>query len=158
MHAPTSYSAILSAPFAALGVRLMDGRLVGLDFLPPESAPSVAFDALADRVRVALSAYWDDPAYRFDLPLAPQGSPYRLKVWQALLDIPSGETVTYAVLARRIGSSARAVGQALGDNPLPIVIPCHRVVAASGLGGFNHARSGYSLDIKRWLLKHEGGL
>jgi methylated-DNA-[protein]-cysteine S-methyltransferase len=89
----------------------------------------------------------------------PVGTPFRQRVWQLLSRIPPGQTRTYGDVARELGSSARAVGQAVGDNPIPIVIPCHRVIAADGsLGGFNHSRSGYSLDIKRWLLFHEGVL
>ena len=70
--------------------------------------------------------------------------------------IPRGQTRQYGELAAQIGSSARAVGQACGNNPIPVVIPCHRVVGKSGMGGFMHHSGGYALDIKRWLLAHEG--
>ena len=70
--------------------------------------------------------------------------------------IPRGEVRTYGDLAKRLGSSARAVGQACGDNPVPIVVPCHRVVGANGIGGFAHAADGYLVATKRWLLAHEG--
>jgi methylated-DNA-[protein]-cysteine S-methyltransferase len=76
-------------------------------------------------------------------------------LWEALCEIPCGRTQTYGELARRLGAEPRAVGQACGDNRLPIVIPCHRVVAANGIGGFAHASSGYLLEAKRWLLAHE---
>jgi methylated-DNA-[protein]-cysteine S-methyltransferase len=69
--------------------------------------------------------------------------------------IPRGRTRTYGELARELGGEARAVGQACGDNRLPIVIPCHRVVAADGIGGFAHATDGYPIEAKRWLLLHE---
>ena len=87
-----------------------------------------------------------------DLLLAPIGTDFRRTVWQALLDIPYGETVTYGELARRIGcGSARAVGAAVGRNPLSIIIPCHRVLGADG------SLTGYAggIDCKRWLLEHE---
>ena len=74
---------------------------------------------------------------------------------RALCEIPRGKTLTYGALAQRLGAEARAVGQACGDNRLPIVIPCHRVVAADGIGGFGHSTGGYLLEAKRWLLMHE---
>jgi methylated-DNA-[protein]-cysteine S-methyltransferase len=84
-----------------------------------------------------------------------EGTEHQRKVWQAMQAIPCGQTLTYGELATRIGSSAQAVGQACGSNPVPIVIPCHRVVGKTGLGGFMQHAEGESLDIKRWLLDHE---
>ena len=95
-------------------------------------------------------------AGRFDLPLAPRGTPFQLRVWRALQDIPYGRTCSYSELAAAVGSprACRAVGQANGRNPLMIVIPCHRVIAAGGgLGGYSGG-----LDIKRFLLRLEAGL
>lgn len=88
---------------------------------------------------------------------APQGTPFQRRVWSALSDIAWGEKVTYAVLAARVGSSARAVGGALRANPLPLFIPCHRVVGAASLGGYAGA-SALGQQRKRWLLQHEAGL
>jgi methylated-DNA-[protein]-cysteine S-methyltransferase len=157
MQAPHAYDAILPAPFGALGVRLDGDKLVELVFLPStrERGEFVHSEALA-RIQAELTAYFANPGHRFDLPMQARGTPFRQRVWQVLRDIPAGHTVSYGELARRIGSSPRAVGQAVGDNPIPIVIPCHRVVAADGgLGGFMHSRTGFSQDIKRWLLRHE---
>jgi methylated-DNA-[protein]-cysteine S-methyltransferase len=157
MSSTSAFAAILHAPFGALGVRVSADRLAVLEFLAPGTALVAPTSAFLERVADELAAYYADPSHRFRLPLAPVGTAFRLRVWDALQAIPAGHTTTYGELARRLGSSARAVGQALGDNPLPIVIPCHRVVAADGsLGGFNHSHTGYSLDIKRWLLAHEG--
>ncbi len=158
MSSVPPFAAILPAPFGALGVRVSADHLVALAFLAPGTALLAPASALLERVAEQLAAYYADPRHRFDLPIEARGSDFRRRVWQALLDLPSGHTTSYGELARRLGSSARAVGQALGDNPLPIVIPCHRVLAAHGLGGFNHAGDGYSLDVKRWLLRHEGAL
>ncbi len=159
MSTPAGFFAILAAPFGALGVRLADDALAGLDFLPPGTAPASSPHPLIARVARQLDAYYGDPRHVFDLPLAPAGTPYRLRVWSALSTIPSGATRSYGELARALGTAPRALGQAVGDNPLPIVIPCHRVIAADGgLGGFNHGRTGYTQDIKRWLLRHEGSL
>ncbi|HQW37457.1 MAG TPA: methylated-DNA--[protein]-cysteine S-methyltransferase, partial [Usitatibacteraceae bacterium] len=107
---------------------------------------------------VQLQSYLDNPAFAFDLPMKLTGTRHQLSVWEAMCAIPAGETRTYGELAKSIGSSARAVGGACGANPLPIVVPCHRVVGANGsLGGFMGARQeGFELSIKRWLLAHEG--
>jgi methylated-DNA-[protein]-cysteine S-methyltransferase len=150
------FHAILAAPFGGLGVRIEDECLTGLDFLPPGIAPVASTSALIRQIADQLDAYYADPGYSFTLPLAPYGTPFRHQVWQALEKIPAGETRTYGEVARQLNSGPRAVGQAVGDNPIPIIIPCHRVIAANGnLGGFMHSRTGYSQDIKRWLLRHE---
>jgi methylated-DNA-[protein]-cysteine S-methyltransferase len=148
------YSAIVPAPFGALGVRLQGGLLAGLDFLPPGTR--LLRSAAAASVEAELQAYFGDPGHVFGLPLALTGTPFRMKVWQVLLAIPAGETRTYGEVAAQVGSGPRPVGQAVGDNPVPIVIPCHRVLAARGLGGFMHGSEGFAMDVKRWLLRHEG--
>ncbi|MBF0296453.1 MAG: methylated-DNA--[protein]-cysteine S-methyltransferase [Magnetococcales bacterium] len=87
------------------------------------------------------------------LPLAPVGTPFRLRVWERLQAIPPGRVESYGSLARVLGSSPRAVGMALAANPIPILIPCHRVVAADGPGGYSGARG---VEGKRFLLRLEG--
>lgn len=108
--------------------------------------------AAAEAVR-QLRAYFAGGRTAFDLPLAPRGTDFQRRVWRALLDIPPGQTISYGELARRIGrpSASRAVGAANGQNPIAVVIPCHRVVGADGtLTGY-----GGGLHRKRWLLEHE---
>lgn len=151
MHA---HDAILPAPMCRIGVRFTGDALTRLDFLPMTCATS-ALDARSRPLADQLEAYWADPAHVFDLCLIPAGTPFQLRVWQALTRIPAGSPTTYGALAQQLGTAARAVGQACGSNPLPLVVPCHRVVAAHGLGGFMHASAGASLDIKRCLLEHE---
>ncbi len=158
MSTPSPYDAVLAAPFGALGVHVAAEQLSSLTFCKPGTALVAPGTPFLERVARELDAYYADPAHPVQLPLAPIGSAFRMRVWEVLRTLQPGQVTTYGELARQIGSSARAVGQALGDNPLPIVIPCHRVVAAHGLGGFNHAGDGYSLDVKRWLLRHEGVL
>ena len=102
-----------------------------------------------------LERYRDDPDAKFDLPVVIEGSNLQRGVWDAMCAIPRGKTRTYGELARELGADARDIGKACGDNRLPIVIPCHRVVAADGLGGFGHSTGGYLLEVKRWLLMHE---
>jgi len=125
-------------------------------FLPP-CPPQAATSALAREAAAQLQAYLRDPQHRFDLPLAVSGSDFQRRVWAAIAAIKSGETLSYGEMARKLGSSARAVGGACGANPLPLVVPCHRVVAAGGgLGGFARSRDGFLPAVKRWLLAHEG--
>lgn len=102
--------------------------------------------------RRQLQAYFDRRLSRFDLPLTPMGSAYRRRVWAALCEIPPGQTRTYAEIARIAGGAARSVGQANGANPIPVVIPCHRVVGTSGIGGYSGADG---LTTKRFLLHLE---
>lgn len=102
--------------------------------------------------RRQLQAYFDGERLAFDLPLAPDGTAFQRKVWQALCDIPPGTTRTYADITRVVGGSPRAVGGANGRNPIPILIPCHRVVATTGIGGYS---GGDGLPTKRFLLALE---
>ena len=119
-----------------------------------QSLPPDVLKTWQDQVAQALEDYFSGKSADFvDLPLDIQGSPFHLRVWQELRKIPAGETVSYQELARRLGNSqaSRAVGQACGANPIPLIIPCHRVIAANGsLGGFSSG-----LPRKRWLLEHE---
>ncbi len=150
------YDAILPAPMCPLGVRFSGDTLTRLDFLPGYSTASTPKpDERACHLALDLDAYWDDPTHSFDVPFAPQGTLFQLRVWHALKAIPAGQPMTYGALAKQLGTAARAVGQACGSNPLPIIFPCHRVVAANGLGGFMHAAAGSPLDVKTWLLDHE---
>lgn len=106
--------------------------------------------------RVQLDEYFSGARKQFDLPLAPQGTPFQTEVWHTLATIPYGETISYAQLAQRVGkpTAMRAVGAANGRNPLPIVLPCHRVIGADGsLTGF-----GGGLPTKQFLLELEGAL
>lgn len=134
-------------------------RVVEIRYLPTSVGPMAPRNPLAERAARQLERYRADPDARFELPLLVEGTPFQRRLWDALCEIPRGKTLTYGELARRLGGASvtmrRAVGQACGDNRLPIVIPCHRVVAANGIGGFAHATGGYLLEAKRWLLAHE---
>lgn len=149
-------------PRMKVAVRIRDEQVVEIRYLPL-SAPSVAAKTpLAERAKRQLEAYLANPDATFDLPLRIEGTPFQRKLWSALREIPRGKTMTYGELARELGAGddhemSRAVGQACGDNRLPLVIPCHRVVAADGIGGFAHSTGGYLLEAKRWLLAHELG-
>jgi methylated-DNA-[protein]-cysteine S-methyltransferase len=150
-----AYDAVLAAPFGALGVCIQGEALRDIGFLPAGTLVSGPQSTAAHEVVRQLAAYLRDPRTRFDMPLVPAGTPFQRRVWAAMARIPVGETRTYGELAQALGSSARAVGQACGENPLPVVVPCHRVVSAAGLGGFAHRTDGFLLFVKRWLLAHE---
>ena len=153
----TPWSATVRTPFAVLGVRT-DGRAVTeLAYLPTAVPPCAPRERVAERAVRELERYLADPDFRFGVPLAPRGTPFQRRVWDAIAAIPRGESRTYLEVARSVRSAARAVGQACGANRIALMIPCHRVVGSRGaLGGFMHAAAGEAIDIKRWLLAHEG--
>jgi methylated-DNA-[protein]-cysteine S-methyltransferase len=156
-----SFQACRRAPVATLGITTTKTHLTGIRYLAPSvAAKAPPRNTIAFLACVQIQEYLDDPAYAFDLPLALSGTHHRLQVWEAMQRIAPGTTRTYGELARELKSSARAVGGACGANPLPLVVPCHRVIAAGGhIGGFMGAKSeGFELGIKRWLLRHEGAL
>lgn len=156
LNLPVSYQAQMRAPFGVLGIHCADEALTGITFLSSSSAILSPDDAFTQEVCAQLAAYFLDADFRFNLPLKLSGTTHQMKVWQAMSDIPRGKVQTYGNIALSLHSSARAVGQACGANPIPIVVPCHRVVSKLGLGGFMHREDNDALDMKRWLLVHEG--
>jgi len=149
------YDVTVDFPKFKVGVAVRDGVVTQLKYLPL-SAPSISPGTeLARRAERQLQGYRSDPNTIFDLPVVIEGSELQKAVWRAMCAIPRGRTRTYGDLARELGADPRDIGQCCGDNRLPLVIPCHRIVAADGIGGFAHATSGYLLEAKRWLLMHE---
>ena len=151
-------SATLESPLGRLRVIEADGRIVRLHWRDEEEE-RVADDAapsplLAEAGR-QLADYFAGGRQDFDLPLAPAGSDFQRRVWREMIRIPYGEVLTYGEMAARSGGVARAVGGACGANPIPVIIPCHRVVAGEGLGGYS-GRGG--LATKRQLLILEGAM
>lgn len=155
MSAADTYQARLVTPFAMLGIRSDGARLAGIDFLPLSESALAPKDAFTRRVAEQLAAYLRDPDFVFDLALDLRGTTHQQKVWRRLAAIPRGQVSTYGDIAQAIGSSPRAVGQACGANPIPVIIPCHRVISKHGAGGFMHQSGGDALSIKHWLLRHE---
>jgi len=139
----------LHSPIGDISVSEEAGAIVALDWGWGRDQDDTT---LLRRAREQLHAYFDGELTAFDLPLAPAGTAYQRRVWQALCAIPFGETRTYRDVARVAGGSARSVGQANGRNPIPIIIPCHRVVAAGDLGGYS---GGDGIATKRVLLDLE---
>lgn len=153
-----TYHAKYPTPFAVLGIRTLGERVADIDYLPLGVATLAPLNELAETVCRQVARYLEDPEFRFRLPFRFDGTAFQSKVWRRISAIPTGHTLTYNDIARMLRTAPRPVGGACGANRLPIVIPCHRVVAASGLGGFMRGSGEQALDIKRWLLRHEGVL
>jgi methylated-DNA-[protein]-cysteine S-methyltransferase len=151
---------IYNFPTFALKVNLDANNVYHAEFIPPTInavSPSISLSTLAIEVIRQLDEYCNNPRFKFDLPFSYDGTPYQLKVWQIMQQIEAGSTLTYGEVARQLVSAPRAVGGACGANPLPVFIPCHRIIAANAkLGGFNSGNIFFNLGIKKWLLNHEG--
>jgi methylated-DNA-[protein]-cysteine S-methyltransferase len=150
------YDAVVSFPGFSLGICCGGESIEAIDFLEPCDERGGG-QPLAQAAVRQLRGYLKDASFKFSLPLAPAGTVFQQRVWSGIAAIPAGKTRSYGELADALKSSARAVGTACGANPYPVVVPCHRVIAANGgLGGFAGQRGGFLLDAKRWLLHHEG--
>ena len=152
--AKKDYDAVIATPLGRLGINAVTA-LTNIDFVSTRTPLKSARTPLARKVGAQLKAYFANGSTRFQLPLGAQGSEFQQQVWRAMRRIPPGQAQSYGELARKIKSAPRAVGGACRANPIPIIVPCHRVVSASGLGGFMGATRGRALKIKRWLLEHE---
>lgn len=155
---------LLSSPIGPLLAEYDPAGLNALRFWPHGEHPPAGTrdrpardDALGQQLVREVAEYFAGERTDFSLPLAPVGTQFQQRVWAVLARIPFGETRSYAAVARAVGTgSARAVGQANRRNPLPIFVPCHRVIAADGgLGGYAGAAEGAGVEAKRWLLQHE---
>lgn len=154
--ADNRYQAKILAPFAVLGICTEEDWLTEIDYLPLNTPLMMPSTPLAKEVCAQLQAYLANSSYTFDLSLHISGTVHQRRVWEQIQNVPSGQTRSYAEIAEKIHSAPRAVGRACGANKIPIVIPCHRIIAKNGsLGGFMNAREGEPLEIKRWLLQHE---
>lgn len=156
----TNYDALIVAPFGVVAISAANNQL-GIELIPIHTSGAdfpdlgdVAVPPMLAPVCAQIKRYLQHPAEPFHFPVLTQGTAFQQRVWQAIAAIPVGEVRTYSQLAAQLGSGPRAVANACGANPLPIVIPCHRVVAKNGLGGFMQGKQN-GLLIKQWLLKHE---
>jgi len=157
-----TYSLTLPSPLGSLTLFATTSAIVKLDWggrgakaadidTPPEA------DALLQDAARQLEQYFQDGKFQFDLPLEPAGTEFQQAVWDFMLAIPAGRTRSYGEAATAVGTGtvdARAVGSACGANPIPVIIPCHRILAAGGDAGGYSGKGG--LETKRWLLRHEG--
>lgn len=153
----TTTFTFIESPIGPLLAARKGESIIEIRFSPADAPDDWTRDDGAFRdLRKALERYFSGRSKTFDVPLEPRGTEFQKSVWRALLEVPYGETTTYGDLARRLGnpSAVRAVGAANGANPIPIVIPCHRVIGSNGsLVGF-----GGGLPVKRWLLDHEAAV
>lgn len=148
------FDAIVAAPFGAVGISAQ-GVQVAITLVGKKQPPKIAENKSLQRVVPQIEAYLTNPYHDFNLPLVYRGTAFQRRVWQLISAIPCGQTMTYGQIAAQLESSPRAVANACGANPLPLVVPCHRVVAKSGLGGFMRGDPD-GPKIKQWLLHHEG--
>lgn len=155
------WSAVISAPFGKLGMKteMFENSLMlrEISYVAQDTPLLTPQNQLARQATEQMNQYFKDPEMIFDLPLIPQGTVHQNQVWQEISKIPLGKALTYGELAKKIKSAPRAIGGACGANPYPLIVPCHRVISASGIGGFAHSdEEGYHRNIKLWLLQHEG--
>jgi methylated-DNA-[protein]-cysteine S-methyltransferase len=156
MGAGEGFDAVIDSPVGRLGIQMQGQVLTRLEFLPGRHSLIEADTEQVRNVLCSIKAYFDNPGQALEVAVQPSGTPFQRRVWQELRSIPVGKVMSYGTLAARLRSGARAVGNACRSNPVPIVVPCHRVVAGNGLGGFAGDSRGRLISIKRWLLEHEG--
>jgi len=141
----------------SLAITTTDRGLAGINYVHsrPTQEP---IDKISVEVVRQLTCYFENPQWHFDLPLDLTGTQFQQRLWRALSDVPAGSTDTYGRLASQLSSGAQAVGQACRRNPVPVVVPCHRIVSRQGLGGYVGEVDGENMVIKKALLAHEGCL
>ncbi len=152
-----SESSVINSPIGKLEIVIADNLLVKIGLNSQKQVKLPSSDLGAELVKV-LQQYFSNGDVANNIAIKTSGTEFQHRVWQALNEIPKGSVLTYGELAQKLNSSARAVGNACRNNPTPIIVPCHRVVAKQSLGGFAGDTSGKLTDIKRWLLIHEGAL
>ncbi|MFW0072918.1 MAG: methylated-DNA--[protein]-cysteine S-methyltransferase [Coxiella-like endosymbiont] len=149
------YQATVATPVGKIGVHAPDRFLLGIDYLHDSELIIKPKTIVAKETVEQLLCYFADPKFPFDLPLTLDVTPFQQSVLDALQKIPVGTTQSYAELAKWLNTKAQPIGNACRKNPIPIIIPCHRLVAANDLGGYRSITKGSLLGIKRWLLQHE---
>lgn len=150
-----------AAPFAVLGIVTDGGVITGVRYLPRHTQPVAPLNQAAERACREIERYLADPDYRFTVPYRLDGTPFQCRVWREIEKLREKlcpiKTTSYGKIAERLQSGPRAVGGACGANPIPLIVPCHRVLATGGgLGGFMGGKDPFPLSVKRWLLRHEG--
>lgn len=147
--------AIIACPFGYIGL-WFDGQAVSaIRLLTGKHRARVPNESHVREAVAQIKAYLARPGHRFQLPIVESGTPFQKKVWRALRRIPPGRPVYYRDLAKKLGTSPRAIGGACRANPVPVITPCHRVVGMKNAGGFMGKTSGAPVRMKHWLLQHE---
>jgi methylated-DNA-[protein]-cysteine S-methyltransferase len=146
---------IINSSIGKLGIKIKSDALTNIEYLDANAAITPQTNSLIINITKQLERYFINPKYKFDLPFNLQGTKFQKRVWKILRNIPSGLIKTYGELAKQLNTSPRAIGNACRYNPIPIIIPCHRVIAKKSLGGYAGKQEGKMMDIKKWLLEHE---
>jgi methylated-DNA-[protein]-cysteine S-methyltransferase len=151
------FDVIIASPIGQLGIKCQQDKVIAIEFLGKQivAHPSALVSKPLKPIVTQLRAYFTNGESLCDVPFELNGTPFQKRVWQALRKIPLGETLTYGELAQKLNTSARAIGLACRKNLIPLVVPCHRIVAANHIGGFCGQTTGDRIDIKQWLLAHE---
>ena len=147
---------LYSCPVGLLVLTLRDGCLVSVDITDKKTEQQRAPLEADVNISSQLDEYFSGKRRNFSLPVKLDGTEFQKNVWQEMQRIPHGKTITYGAMASKLNSSPRAVGNACRANPIPVIVPCHRVVAKNGPGGYCGQTSGKHLMTKQWLLQHEG--
>jgi methylated-DNA-[protein]-cysteine S-methyltransferase len=152
---PRQYDAVIAAPFGAIGLHVQDDFVVGIELLAESVNPYATATPFVQHAVQQLQRYLQDATCSIELPYLTGGTAFQQRVWKAIADVPAGAAISYSELAQRVSSGPRAVANVCGANRVPLLVPCHRVVAKSGLGGFMQGNP-HGMAIKQWLLAHEG--
>ena len=154
--------AVIKTPFPGnkthLAIRVKHDDLLELSFVTAAMSIKSPVSTAAKKVVEQLNAYFMDPDYLFSLPLSPEGTPFQKHVWKMLCRCPKGKVWSYGDLAKKVNSGPRAVANACRRNPIPIIVPCHRIVSTTGIGGYSGKTTGNNVKIKQWLLQHESAI
>lgn len=150
------YQASVKTPFAHIALLLDGDELLEIDFIAAQARAITPQTLQAKKMVEQIQAYCQHRVRNFTVKLRLQGTPFQQSVWRELQKIPFGQVNTYGELAKKLKTSPRAVGNACRQNPVPLIVPCHRIIAATGIGGYAGKTSGQVHSIKRELLQHEG--
>lgn len=149
---------VINSPIGSLCITAIYNSITHIDLfyrdIPYQQNPTLILLNAANQ----LTRYFNNPKHIFNLPLNPQGTKFQQKVWEILQTIPPGTTKTYSEIARQLNSSPRTIGNACRQNPIPIIIPCHRVIARNSLGGYAGKQQGRFVALKKWLLMRENAI
>lgn len=150
-----SFDFVITSPIGPLGLKLSSRGLTQLVYCDSQQVLHMPTQGLALELAQQIDAYFNLELKQFDIPLDVQGTDYQNKVWREVSSIPYAQALTYGAIAKTLGTGARAVGNACRRNPVPLMIPCHRVVRLDQIGGYCGQTSGQSMQQKDWLLRHE---
>jgi methylated-DNA-[protein]-cysteine S-methyltransferase len=145
----------IDSPIGLLKLIISNSELIGIEFADDYENTVSATHPDVKKITKELRAYFKDPEHTFNVQTKLNGTQFQLSVWKAVQSIPSGKTITYGQLAKKLKTGPRAIGQACRTNPLPVIYPCHRVVGANNDGGYAGKTNGRLLNVKQYLIAHE---